>query len=144
MFTRGLDVCRSIAEKRSTKTGIQHCGCSSAGWVLGYGQQETIQNQRSLNIADVRQWAVVWGMESRTLTKHSGHSPLIRQWAEFCDMVGRNLPTHSEHATWLMIVSGLGLGWILCFGCFLYTSPSPRDLSTPLLPSSVGKKKTIT
>ena len=47
---------------------------------------------------------------------------------EAAKMIGAGL------ATLGMIGAGLGVGQV--WGCLLYTSPSPRDLSTSRMPSS--------
>ena len=48
------------------------------------------------------------------------------------------VPYIIEGALWTfgLVGGGLGLGFLIGLPCLLYTSPSPRDLSTSRMPSS--------
>ena len=70
----------------------------------------------------------------RTLTSHAGLS-IIGQCFEIAgvDSIDGRFPTTLGMRTSDVIKSYLGL---LCLGCLLYTSPSPRDGLLSRMPSS--------
>ena len=101
------------------------------------GPASIVVSGESAAVQQIAKDCATAGLKTRALTvSHAFHSPMMEPMLAAFRQVAERIAYQPPKIPWVSNLTGQLADDTLCTACLLYTSPSPRDLSTSRMPSS--------